>query len=288
MPSFKLSKLVIIQGLNSDDEKTGTQLRRYINRLRIKNPNVPPVEMFKVKSAQEFLTAVHELTRNAELYNEHPALQIETHGLRDRKGLGFPDGSSLCWHEMAPSLAALNKATNFNLLVCMSACFGVHSLSFVHPHEPSPCYVLIGPSHEAYPKELLGGFKAFYEELLTTLDCSAAVEKLRSNKMIEGDFTSVTAAEWFFKLADGYLRNLCTKEVLQVRASKIVEQYEREGSTRDFGSVERLGHDFANSFLDRTYETFFMLNDIAENRIRFKESFDLARHHAIEFLQNQR
>lgn len=291
MSSFSFSKISIIQALDPGEFETGTELGRYIDGLREDHLTVPRVELINVKGRDGFLRAVDALVTGAKQYDDIPILQIEVHGWEDKSGLAFPDDSSLSWLELAAPLALLNMATRFNLLVCMSACFGGHSLSFVRPHHPSPCFALVGPTHSVDPAELLGSFRALYRELLINLDADAALGKLHAHGLEEGGFLTVTAGDWFFKLADGYLRTHCTKDRLKARAAAIVERLRIEGRILghpDLSAVDHIGAMLASSFFDRQFDKFFMLREIPENQRRFEEALVKAKQRADEFMAAQK
>lgn len=287
MSSFSFSKIAIIQSLDSGEFESGTQLGAYIDGLREDHPDVPQVELINVKGRDDFLQVIDKLAKEAERNDDCPILQIEMHGWEDKSGLAFPDDSSLSWPELSTPLARLNKATGFNLLVCMSACFGGHSISFVRPHDPSPCFALVGPTHAANPGELLGSFRALYRELLITLDAGAAMAKLHAHGLKEGGFVTTTADDWFFQLAEGYLRTHCTKERLKTRADAIVERLRSQGkmlSASDLSAIDEIGKSLASSYFDRLFPKFFMLDDIPENQVRFEGSLITAKQRAATFM----
>jgi hypothetical protein len=291
MSSFSFSKISIIQALDPGDFETGTELGRYIDGLRDDHSTVPRVELMNVKGRDEFLRAIDGLVMEAKQDNDIPILQIEVHGWEDKSGLAFPDDSSLSWRELAAPLARLNMATRFNLLVCMSACFGGHSLSFVRPNKPSPCFALVGPTHSVNPAELLGSFRALYRELLIHLDANAALQRLHAHGLEEGGFLTVTAADWFFELAKEYLRTYCTKGRLKARGAAIVEQLRIEGRMlghRDLSTVDHIEAMLANSFFDHQFGKFFMLREIPENQRRFEEALVTANQRAAEFMAAQK
>lgn len=291
MSSFTFSKISIIQALDPGEFESGTELGKYIDGLRADHPTVPQVELINLKGREEFLQAIDKLVTDADRNDDCPILQIEMHGWEDKTGLAFPDDSSLSWLELAAPLARLNKATGFNLLVCMSACFGGHSLSFVRPNNPSPCFALIGPTHSVNPAELLGSFRNLYRELLTKLDADAALEKLHSHGLKEGGFLTITADDWFFKLTDGYLRTHCTKDRLKVRASAIVERLKSQGKTLGSSGlyeIDQIGNMLASSFFDRQFAKFFMLEEIPENQSRFEALLVTAKQRAADFLDSQK
>lgn len=291
MSSFSFSKVVIIQSLDAGDCETGTKLAEYIDELRDDAPSLPPVQLINVEGRDEFLRAIEALTTETEQTGVLPILQIETHGWQDHTGLAFPDNTSLDWSDMSGPLARLNKATEFNLLVCMSACFGGHSLNFVKPDAPSPCFALIGPTHSIGEEELLGSFRALYGELLVTLDANAALRKLHAHNLDQGGFVTVTAEDWFFKLAEGYLKTDCTKDRLLARGQAITDQIKKEGkslSQSQLLAITKMGETLAGSFLDRRFPTFFMVPEIPGNRDRFGETLTAAKQQVKDFMSLQK
>jgi hypothetical protein len=290
MSTFSFTKIAIIESLEPDDFKSGTELGNYLRGLQEDHPGVPNVDLTVVADRIEFLATIEALTVDAENDGEYPILQIETHGWANKTGLPFPDGTSLSWDELAAALARLNKATGFNLVVCVAACFGGHFIGALRPTDPSPCFALIGPTHETDGSELLRSFRALYRTLLLTLDANAALKALHEHRLNEGGFLTTTAEDWFFKLSDGYLRTHCTKERLKERGKAIVAELREEGKTLNSAAQSRIsgiGEELAFSFLDRRFPSFFMTDAIPENRERFSNSLFEARRRAQEFFESQ-
>ena len=290
MSTFSFSKVAIIESLDPGDFKSGSELSKYIGGLKSDRPEIPSAELTVVAGRVEFLDALKVLAEDAENHGEHPILQIETHGWADKTGLPFPDDTSLSWDELAAALTRLNKATGFNLVVCVAACFGGHFVEALRPNHPSPCFALIGPTHQTNGPELLGSFRSLYRELLTTLDADAALEALHAHRLDEGGFLTTTAEDWFFKLGDGYLRTHCTKERLKERGDAIVEQLRQEGKTLNpavQSRIAQIGEELAFGFLDRRFPSFFMTDAIPENRERFSSSLIEAKRQAREFFDSQ-
>lgn len=100
------------------------------------------------------------------------------------------------------------------------------------PTTAAPCFALVGPTHMILPNELFRNFLDFYRALLMTPTALVALQALLTHRLIDGGFLTISAEDWFFKLADGYLRNHCTSELLKERESgKIIEQLKRESKT---------------------------------------------------------
>jgi hypothetical protein len=286
MSTFSFSKVAIIESLEPDEFESGTVLSQYINGLRDDNPDAPPAELTQVEGCNGFLAKIHELTLAAQNDGDFPILHIEMHGWRDKSGLAFPDGSSLSWNHLADALASLNKAMHFNLVVCISACFGGHFVGSINPMASAPCFALIGPTHKANGPELLGSFRGFYRELLTTLNTPAALEALYGHRLDQGGFVTTSAEDWFFKLANGYLLRDCTPSRLKERVDKIIVELNQEGkavSAEQRIEFENIGETMAMGFLDRMFPRFFMIDSIPENAQRFENSLSKAKADALNF-----
>ncbi|MBG6311024.1 hypothetical protein I5J34_07320 [Pseudomonas aeruginosa] len=290
MSDFSFSKIVIIESLEHDEFKSGTALCEYINGLKEDNPESPKAHLVDVTGCDGFISVIEDLIEEAQRLGEAPILHIEMHGFEDKSGLSFPDGTSIGWGELAFALTKLNKATEFNLVVCVAACFGGHFIDAVRPNAPSPCFALIGPSDLTDGAELLGSFRSLYRTLLTTLSASDALAALHSHRLNVGAFYSVSAEQWFFRLADGYLRKFCTKEKLKERRDAIIEALVSEG--KEINAVQKamladIGQKMAFTFLERRFPTFFMTDEVSSNHARFSSSLTMARERVADFIASQ-
>ncbi|MCI0993444.1 hypothetical protein [Pseudomonas corrugata] len=290
MSDFNFSKIVIIEALEHDEFKSGTALCEYINGLKEDNPESPTAHLVDVTGCDGFFSVIEALIEEAQRLGEAPILHIEMHGFEDKSGLSFPDGTSLGWDDLALALTKLNKAIEFNLVVCVAACFGGNFINAVRPDDPSPCFALIGPSDFTDGAELLGSFRSLYRTLLTTLSASDALVALHSHQLNVGAFYSISAEQWFFRLADDYLRKCCTKEKLKERRDAIIEALISEG--KEINAAQKailadMGRNMAFTFLERRFPTFFMTDDIPRNHARFLSSLMVARERVADFIASQ-
>ncbi len=288
MPSFSCTKIAIIQSLSPTEFQSGTELKVYLDALGDEKDNFPQLELTDVSDRIAFLGVVERLIDEANDAGCRPILHLELHGWNDKTGLLLADNSSLTWEELAAPLARLNKATGFNLLVCVGACFGAYFLSQLRPLAPSPCYSMIGPTRKISPSDLLGCFRDFYRELLRSLEAATAVRALQARKLDAGAFLTQTAEYWFFKLAQGYLETHCTKARLEQRAANITREIEREtGKTIPASTALFIGKSKSFDFLDRAFDVYFMTNEIPENVNRFSAARADANSRARQFFMGQ-
>lgn len=289
MSGFSFSKVSIIQSLEESEFHSGTELQGYLEGLREDNPEAPQVELTDVKSAAEFLEAIERLVASARADGDWPILHLELHGWNDKTGLAFPDDSSLSWHELAEALARLNSATEFNLMVCVGTCFGAHFLGALRPLQAGPCVALIGPTHLTNGAELLGAFRGYYCVLFATGSAEDAYAAAQQVRLDHGSFLMQDAKFWFFRLAQGYLEERCTRAMLFERAAKGIADVERTtGKNLAFGLAVKMQIDQAMTFLDRAFAVYFMTADIPENNVRFSASLAAAKERAAKFFEAEK
>lgn len=290
MASFTFSKIVILESLDSTEYKSGSKLCKFINSLKSIHPGVPDAQLVEVAGKDAFVAAIATLIDEAESTGEGPILQIEMHGWEDKSGLAFSDGSELSWDALGTCLSDLNRATRFNLVICLATCYGAHFIEALRPSGPSPCFAMIGPTESMYPDELLKSFKSFYEKLLTERDASAALEALHQHQIKEGGFMNRTAEDWFFKISEGYLQTHCTAEELKRRSEAIIGAVLLKTGVltpEQKANIARLGKTLANGFLDQKFPVFFMTDTIPENIQRFGSSLDAAKQRVEAFFNSQ-
>ncbi len=287
MSGFSFTRVVVIESLSSSDFKSGAHLHAYLVGLAENNEQMPPVEYHSVQSAGQFSKLICMLTTVARTNGEQYILHIETHGLEDMAGIVFADDSYILWEDLGTLLVPLNREMQFNLLVCVVACFGAHFLGELNPTSPAPCYAIIGPTDSTDGSELLGRFRDFYRQLFLTLDVSAAVTALLQNDLNTGGFLVQTAEAWFMKVVVGYVETKCTKEVMEQRASTIRAQAIAEGKEISMEQIREIGRIRNQEFSDNYFREYFMTDMVPENVTRYANSLSLARLHIKNFLDAQ-
>jgi hypothetical protein len=103
---------------------------------------------------------------NALNANSRPVLHIEAHG--SIEGLAWTAAASnlVRWDELVPPLQRLNVATRCNLLVVISACFGIAGINVMAMGPRAPVLGVVGPCSTATPHQLREGYKEFYRRLI--------------------------------------------------------------------------------------------------------------------------
>lgn len=268
MAGFTFNRLVIVESLGTKDFKSGEELHKYLAAAE-GLANIP-IEYVPCPSATAFFEILGKLTVSAS-QGSTPLLHIETHGANDAAGLVFQDDSFLSWGELAARWVPLNRATGFNLLIVVAACFGAHFLlSDFKLRSASPFWGLIGPTDTTHGPELLGSFRTFYRNLLSGATASSVFTTLNKTRLDAGELMVQPAEALFSKGINRYLEKLCSPAVLRSRANKNRKKLKKLGRNVSLGQATRaLSQAHDDPAFDNFAENYFMLNDLPDNRQRF-------------------
>lgn len=286
MADFEFNRLLIVESLTEEEFPSGLMLQDRLNGMSGDFPAGLSIEFTRVLGVADFLILIDEEVIRA-TGGDYPILHIEVHGSEDKKGLVFSDGTFLGWSSLADALRKLNKATSFNLLIAVAACFGGYSLGMVAPGAPAPCCALIGPSDKIYGDELLGNFTAFYSEFLKNLDGETAIAALKKNVLTTGRFETVSAPDWFFRIVKDYLLIHCTKDRLLKRSRIIQRGYKANKVSITQKVMLDIISERNGKVVTEYYRKFFMLDDIPSNAQRYLHPLIDALEETNNFLEQQ-
>jgi hypothetical protein len=264
------NKIVIIQSLK--DFLTGNRLQDDLNILTIFTDGIVTSELIDVGNKIEFLASLSKIKKDVQEGKYRPIIHIEAHGNEDNSGLMLASKEVITWQEMKISLAGINEATRFNLIICISACYGGSLAKALETNDRSPCWALVGPKEDMYPEDLLKDYTGFYKEIFKTKSGSMALKRL--NHSLTGNDAKYyfTTAEWFFELVWlNYLREYCSKENLNKRANEMLKKL-RKKNLRYLPSRNEIKNDILGrhpELFAKSKETFFMMDLFQENCDRF-------------------
>lgn len=268
---FSFDKLVIIQSLGGTDILTGDILLSYISSICEEKDIGMPVELINCESGSEFLSIINGLVAEAKA-GSIPLLHVECHG-DPNSGLDFNDGSDLSWENVADALITLNVATRFNLMAVFSACFGFYFVERMGAIERAPCWCLVAPTSVVYEYEIMEAFRDFYKCLFVTRSVSLAFRSLSKYKLKQGRWICTVAEEWFEKLIVGYIERHCTIRAGDMRIKKYYRYAKSKGLRWSKGHIKRLfSQRNRHNFLNKYFDKYFLMREIPENSIRFKEA----------------
>ncbi|UCU98333.1 hypothetical protein [Acidovorax radicis] len=265
--TFLVNRIAIIESLPSRELQTGRELAGYLNG-QLEDLQTPiSVSHVDVATPNEFRSAIANLAMQADREGLRPIVHIEAHG-EDDFGLHFREGK-IHWREICDALIPLNRASGFNLLLSVSACFGVSCISGVSLCRGAPCYALLGPSKDLSPSDLLNRFRSFYREIIHSQDLDLALATMNKDKLERGQMVFVSAEGWFEELMLEYLTNAAHPKELKAAAMRIFRKARSEGSTLTLGETKRQLVRDRPQIAQGYFAEFFMVNYIPENAQRF-------------------
>lgn len=282
-------KVVVIESLPPSDKfNSGKELYKFLVGLTHDDIRESPATLFSVVNAGEFRDLIRKLATEAHAKRENYILHIETHGLYDTSGILFADKkSSISWNELSSLLVPLNRATRFNLLVCVAACFGGYFLREVRPEVPAPCWGIIGPTDITNGPELLNRFRMFYRQLFNAADSTIEIEALLRSPLDHGCFLVRSVDDWFQRLFESYFKDHCTKDAIERRVSSMVAEANALGTDIPREVIRECLKEKNSLLIDEFFNSFFMTADVPENIIRYADLLSSGRLEIKRFLDTQ-
>lgn len=293
VPTITMHRLLVIEWLGDDDEKTGKEL---VRQLKLKASDLP-VELVICDSKQDVLAAIAKAANDVPTLGV-PILHIEAHGYEplpfpeEAKGFSGPNRNSggkeaLLWSELEEPLRALNVATLYNLVVVAAACLSETVLFTTRSDRPVPFMVAVTFRTRVAWSRLERAMVAFYEAFL--------VQDLSFGEAFERADAQLSPSE---KLGFTSMLRLVlnvVQDVIDVRGTKghFEDLYLRRSIAQRVnglgadGRIEALRHFDASiaPAIDRAVATLLAYDLIPGNRARF--GID-ANHYARQAVRNRR
>lgn len=268
--SFNLSRIVIVESLESHEAKTGQYIASLIDTSDSARLLGLTVEYHTCEHAHDFTQYLTSLTIDVRATGRIPLLHVECHGDKT-DGLEFANGSVLSWSNLSNLLVDLNKATRFNLVAVFSACYGGHFLSQLESVDPAPCYAMIAPTDVVNPSEIYACFRTFYATLFESNDAGVAVDAIMRMRLGEGEWFAQLAEFWYEQVIVGYVETHCTNAEMKVRALRMLRRLISEGKSANLGKLKRgLVQANRSALLGKFFDRYFMTVAIPENLHRFR------------------
>jgi hypothetical protein len=126
-------------------------------------------------------------------------------------------------------LREINVLAQNNLFVMVAACHGAHLMKMIDPTDRSPFCGVFGPSEELTARDVFVGYKAFYEEALTSSGMGAALQALKRAIPHKADKFTIWSSEHLFMMAfRHYIAQHCTGVGLEVRVREMLQEIQEE------------------------------------------------------------
>lgn len=273
--SYRIDTVVVIESLREEDELTGSSLYRDII-VPLSGIHNLKHELYSPASSSNFLEVLGHLGASAVKHGNSPILHIEMHGTQD--GLETAGDRKLTsWAQIKPALLEINRASKLNLTITLAACNGESMHRCMQITERAPFRLMIGTPGRPWSGTIERGFRAFYAELLTTLDTRQAYLALRRAGQDDADpvdFIAIPAEIFFRKIYAIYKKEQSTPAAALIRGAKAAERLFQSGEIRsdEFGlaisshSGPIMPYELSYKLLGRQ---FFMLDLYPKNAHRF-------------------
>jgi hypothetical protein len=283
MSNANYNRIVIIQSLS--EGLTGTRLLDDLNIKTIMTNGIVSSELIDVERKADFMETLSNIYHTVNDGSYIPIIQIEAHGSKDKSGLVMSSGELVPWQEMKEPLAQINKATRFDLIVCLSACHGANLAKVIDTFGRAPFWAIVGPKNEMKAGDLLKDFTRFYEELFKTQNGAAAFNQL--NNSIIGSIAPYVfmPADWYFESL--WLDFICydyNNDNLNNRANDIIKKLKKRGDKK-IPSRNQIKTDLLRSLQEyfiQSKEEFFMMDLFPENVDRFPVDYEIIHKKAKE------
>lgn len=261
--------ICIVESLPPNEVETGRILYDYI-QTQLADSKLPVAPYHSNCSGlHEFREIVAALIESATSNGLLPIVHIEAHGSPDG-GLHFADRSYLSWPDFCSLITPLNRATGFRLVVVIAACYGVDLLNGVQLSKAAPCFAFIAPTDEINVAEVMNRYRAFYRTMFLTLDAHKTFQAINEEKLVEGDMIILSAQYWFNLLMTRYLTENATPNGAKEWAMRQYRLAKATGGTTDMAALKRLYKAKLPDIVRSYFESYFMLQDIPGNCVRFE------------------
>jgi hypothetical protein len=129
------NSIVLIKSLPDGEPDTSTILKKYIEGNDNYSSDNLPIFHYAAHSADGFRNLINEqLIRHAR-DGMRPLLCLDCHGSPDDE-LVFEDETEIGWFELGVLFTELNEATEFNLTLILSCCYGANFIESVEATKP--------------------------------------------------------------------------------------------------------------------------------------------------------
>jgi len=263
------NQVIVIQSLDEFDVPTSDDLLKFIRTSCDAYGHNVEFRAARCANATEFVIELRKIANDCRRLGWMPLIHIETHG-DEESGLVFANGSELNWEHLTAELRAINLASDFNLLVVCSACYGFHCIGQIDILKCAPFYAVLAPTDAIDPGEIYATMYSFYREALKSRDLGQAFDALQRTNLREGYWFCIGAEHWYERLLLSFASKHCTDIGIDGRAKAHYRKLLELNRFENLGAIKRkLVPRLANFLRQEAYENFFALQEIPANGKRF-------------------
>ena len=287
-PTVHVDRVHVIESLPPDQQswyyRTGARLFGELQDASALTPVEPHLHV--VRTRDDLCQLLDRVIAEAKA-GHFPLLHFETHGVERALGetttsigMSLASGEVMSWSDLAPYLVAINEATRLNLIVFVSACYGLDIATLFQPlaPAPAPARIVIGPMRTIDVPEIDQVTRAFYRSLFRDRNGVAAATAMNATIGPGRMPFLVLTAEWMFmRILLGYFNDATNEPQVAARAERVVADMILRGVPP---AVAALRREPLRTFLrdrkhvfDSTYRRYFFVEKYPEIADRFRMTF---------------
>jgi hypothetical protein len=215
--------IAIIEFLGPEEYKSGASI--FESFVRPTWQDCPNQFHFYAPTKEKLFEALGVVALAVREQGFKPLVHIESlgseHGLAPTR-TGTP---GVTWREIKPIFQEINRFSEFNTVLMVSACNGAHFVSALDPTDAAPFWGILGPIGIARAEDLLEDFGGFYRSFLVDYDFMKAFAVLNSHREDEArNYHFYTADHFFMLLWATYIKTEGSKVALDRRVTKLMSR----------------------------------------------------------------
>lgn len=276
MSGFLFNKMYVVESLDQEDRKTGTELFNDLLRWKeLEYKGELSVELKSVKDKKQLLTFFKEVENETLNNNIHPIIHFEIHGSSNFDGLILASDELVSWSEIYTYLININSNIGNNLFITLAVCHGAYLMQLIKLDKPAPFWGFIGSFDTITQSDLMLRYYEFYKEFLDSLNLNTAFEKLqKANPAIPSTYRFISSEITFKNVYDNHLREHTSEKGIADRKKRVQKEEnlvftnrkDRRKFEKDFATKIKKSK---NKYYQRHAGIFFMLDRFPENKSRF-------------------
>jgi len=286
-PIVRIDRIHVIESLPPDQQswyyRTGARLFGELQDVCAGTPIEPNLHV--VATRDQLCRLLGRVIDEAEA-GRFPLLHFETHGVERAPGeattsigMSLASGEMMSWRDLAPYLVQINAATRLNLIVFVSACYGLDIATLFQPLEPAPVRIVVGPMRSTDVPEIDRVTRAFYYSLFRDRDGVRASTAMNAAVTPGNMPYLVLTAEWMFlQILLGYFNESTNEPQIEARAERAIVELISRGIPMEVATMQR---EPMQSFLrdrkrvfDSTYRRYFFIDNHPEIADRFRMTYE--------------
>lgn len=279
------TKIFVIESLQEDDKKTGTNL--YNDLIRYQFPF--DSKLYEVMDSGDWYGAIEDIKSKVKP-GDVVFLHLEAHGNGKGTAIILTNGEELSFRKIGDDFICINRIIGCNLFVTLAVCHGLFLIMDSISLERMPFCGLIGSLQAISESDLEVRYYEFYRSYSESKDIELAMEELKkSNPSIPSSYIFLKPETIFFQTWKEYYEVTSDEEWKKKRSHIVAKRYhlnrkQRRAYLKKFNNENKI---YAKRVFKQKAEEFFMLKEFPENKTRFGVDYSYYYNHEGDVLMNK-